>query len=124
MKRLPVVLIFLAVLLIAGCGNSVDSLAGQVDKLEGNTFLVGCSEAATKGKKGPINAIGYMCNVQYNEETIFRDVDGHSLNADDMLTGSKVNVILEKPTDIRKKFEKKVPLELVAKEIVLLSDES
>jgi len=119
-KRLSAVLIFLAVLLIAGCGNSVNSFEGQIEKIEDNGFLIGCSDAANKGKKGGINDIGYTCNVQYNEETIFRDVDGNLLNADDILTSSIVNVILKKPADIRKKFEKKTSLELTAKEIVLL----
>jgi len=123
-KRLPVVLVFLALLLISGCGNSVDSFTGQVEKIEENAFLIDCSDAATKGIEGPVNAIGYICNVQYTEETIFRDVDGNSLHVDDILTGSMVNVILEEPTDIRKKIEKNVSFVLIAKEFVLISSES
>ncbi|MFC6332548.1 hypothetical protein ACFP56_07910 [Paenibacillus septentrionalis] len=120
MKQLPVFLVLLAVLLIAGCGNSVNSFQGQIENIQENGFLIGCSEAANKGKKGGINDIGYMCNVQYNDETIFRDVDSNSLHVDDILTGSMANVILEKPVDIRKKIEKNDSFVLIAKEIVLL----
>jgi hypothetical protein len=120
MNRLTVILVFLAVLLV-GCGNSVSSFEGQVDKIQDKGFLISCSEAANKGKKGDVDAIGYDCNVQYAKETIFREVNGNLLDVDDILLSSTVNVILEKPVDIRKKFKSKKPFVLTAKEIVLIN---
>ncbi len=120
MIRLMVLLLFLSVLLV-GCGNPVSSFKGQVDKIQEKGFLISCSDAANKGKKGDIDAIGYGCNVQYTEKTIFRDMNSKSLRVDDISLSSTVNVILEKPVDIRKNFEKSKPFVVTAKEIVLLT---
>ncbi|MGF7036501.1 hypothetical protein J2T17_007564 [Paenibacillus mucilaginosus] len=120
MFRLKVLLILLTVVSV-GCGNSVSSFEGQVDKIQDKGFLISCSDAANKGKKGNIDGIGYMCNVRYTEETIFREVNGNLLNVDDISLSSTVNVTLEKPVDIRKKYEKKAPFNLTAKEIVLIT---
>ncbi|AEI42362.1 hypothetical protein KNP414_03823 [Paenibacillus mucilaginosus KNP414] len=48
-------------------------------------------------------------------------MNGNLLNADDISLSSTVNVTLEKPVDIRKKYEKKAPFILTAKEIVLIT---
>ncbi|MEK3884343.1 hypothetical protein [Paenibacillus sp. PL2-23] len=123
MARLLAVLIFLTIILVS-CGNPVRSFVGEVNTIQDKGFLIGCSDAATKGIKGNLNAIGYLCNVQYTEETIFREVNGNSLHADDISLSSTVSVILEKPVDIRKKYEqsKSGPFILTAKEIVLITE--
>jgi hypothetical protein len=120
MVRLVVLLLFLSILLV-GCGNPVSSFKGEVNNIQEKGFLIGCSDAANKGKKGNIDSIGYGCNVQYTEKTVFRDMNGKSLRADDISLSSTVSVNLEKPVDIRKKFEKSKPFVLTAKEIVLLT---
>lgn len=122
MVRLVIVLLFLG-LVLSGCGNSVRSFEGSIDKIEANGFLVNCSNAANKGKTGAIDAIGYICNVQYNNQTIFRDKSGTTLNPNDFSPSSIVNITLEKPVDIRRGFEKKKPFVLNAKEIVLITKE-
>ncbi|MCQ6559952.1 hypothetical protein [Paenibacillus mendelii] len=120
MVRVVAVLLFLSVFLV-GCGNPVSSFEGEIDKIQDNEFRISCSDAANKGKKGDIIDIGYLCNVQYTNQTLFRDIKGESIKAADISLGSTVNVILEKPVDIRKNFRKNKPFVLTAKEIVLLT---
>ncbi|RAP76093.1 hypothetical protein [Paenibacillus montanisoli] len=123
MFRVVIVFICLGLLLV-GCRSSDDEgLEGQIEKVETNHFVVDCSDEANKGKKGAIDAVGYGCNVEYTHQTIFRDESGKALKIDDFSSGSIVNVVFEKPVNIRESIAKKKPFVVTAKEIVLLTNE-
>jgi hypothetical protein len=120
MLRLVIIIVFLGSFLV-GCGSSIESFEGQIEKVETKRFIVDCSDEASKGKRGAIDAIGYGCNVEYTNQTTFRNESGNSLKVSDFSPGSIVNVILVKPVNIRKSIEKEKPFVLTAKEIVLLT---
>ncbi|QNK57604.1 hypothetical protein [Paenibacillus sp. PAMC21692] len=83
------------------------------------TMQVGCSDEANKGKLG-VNDIGYLCSVTITDQTNFRDEEGNSLTESDLSIGSTVKIILTEPVNIRRSFEKEEPLNLAAKEIILI----
>ncbi|RCW39107.1 hypothetical protein [Paenibacillus prosopidis] len=120
MLRLVIIIVFLGSFLV-GCGNSIESFEGQIEKVETNRFIVDCSDEANKGKRGAIIDIGYGCPVQFTDQTTFRNESGNSLKMSDFSPSSIVNVILVKPVNIRKNIEKEKSFVLTAKEIVLLT---
>ena len=119
MYRVIAVLVIAAIFLM-GCTKSTESFQGQIEDIRTSSFIVDCSDEVNKGKKGPINAIGYRCSVEYTSNTIFTDANGKLLTIHDLLPGSEVKVILSKPANIRRNFESKNSKPLIAKEIVLM----
>ncbi|MEF2246345.1 hypothetical protein [Paenibacillus sp. IITD108] len=119
MYRVIAALVISAIFL-AGCAESTESFQGNTWEIGTSSVVVDCSDEVNKGKKGPINAIGYGCSVEYTSNTTFKDVNGKSITINDLIPGSEVKVVLSKSVNIRRNIESKNPKPLIAKEIVLL----
>jgi len=119
MYRVIAALVISAIFLV-GCAKSTESFQGEIWDFRTNSIVVRCSDEVNKGKKGPINSIGYGCSIEYTSNTTFKDVNGKPLTIHDFLPGSEVKVILAKPVNIRRNFEGNKSKPLIAKEIVLL----
>lgn len=91
MNRFVIIVAFF-VIILAGCSRSTESFQGQIEEVGDNRFVVNCSTEVNKGKKGGINAIGYGCPVDYTNQTSFRDENGNSLTAKEIILLGGVSI--------------------------------
>jgi hypothetical protein len=116
------VLLILICTFVAGCGRTSSRfMQGMIDSMEAGILHVDCTDEVNKGKKTDfILLVGYSCAVAITDQTTFRDEDGKSLTAEDFPSESTVKIIFSEPVNIRRSFEKEEPLNLAAKEIILI----
>lgn len=107
--------LLLLVLLLTGCANRTDSFQGIIESVEEGSFIVGCSDEINKGKKN-VNDIGYLCAVNYTDETKWLDPAGNELAMEDFIKGSEVKVILSKKVQFNQDYGE-LP---AAKEMILI----
>ncbi|MBB3070014.1 hypothetical protein FHS14_003009 [Paenibacillus baekrokdamisoli] len=112
-----VFLLTLIILYIRGC-NPTKEFDAAIESIEGNRFIVNCSHEVVKGMKGPINDIGYGCNVQLTDTTKLQDAAGKTLQIQDYKHGDTVHIILKKRQYINQKH-----LSFEASKIILLHKE-
>jgi hypothetical protein len=104
---------------LVGCG-SIQTFEGNLDSIKDGVFIVNCSDEVNKGKGKNINGIGYLCTVNVNSKTKLLDEHGTTLKMTDFPLESNIRVVLVKSENI-KKIEKGQQQNLVASEIILLS---
>lgn len=120
MKKSGSLLLALVVCAVmTACSSKVDSFEETIDGIEQNRIQVDCSEEVNRNKKGPIDSIGYYCNVQIDKDTVFKNQKGQPLKLEDFSKGDRIRITLSKPVDIS---EKKRSFE--AREIVMLAESS
>jgi hypothetical protein len=117
--RRPLILFALIGLLLVGCG-SIKTFQGKLDSIKDGVFIINCSDEVNNGKGKNINGIGYLCNVKVTNNTKFLDEHGTTLKITDFPLESNIRVVLMQSENI-KEIEKGQQLNLVAKEIILLS---
>lgn len=101
MKRIVVFLTMLCLLAIACTTNkSVISFEATIDGIHEDKIVVNCSDEVNKGKIGPIDSIGYLCNVAFNSTTSFTDHNDNSLLIEDFSVGDLVEIKLSTPQNI------------------------
>src|SRR5690606_2242143 len=115
--------LLIALMFLTGCTKPTDSIEGPIEDISDSSFVINCSDEVNRGKKGPINGIGYRCSVEFTDQTVFRDMHGNSLTVNEFISGSTVKVTLSEPVDLRKRMESDKPLGLVANDVILLTRE-
>ncbi|TCM84683.1 hypothetical protein EV294_1351 [Paenibacillus sp. BK033] len=116
MKRVGVALLVVAVALTGCWEQKTKTFQGAVERVENGRISLNCSDEMNRGKRGAIDAIGYICDIETTSQTVYRDEDGSDLKASDFKTGEVVKVILTKAAD----FHASKPGKRYAETLILL----
>jgi hypothetical protein len=111
-------LFFLLLLLLVSCSSPIGSFEGDIEDIKSDMVQVNCSSTVNRDKDGDIESIGYICNVDVNEDTVITNINGVQISIDDLKKGQKVQIVLNEKVDIR---ESKNSREVTADEINVLN---
>lgn len=109
------IFIIVVVILLSGCTKTFE---GVVYEVEGDYFLVDCTDEATIKSKA-IEDIGYGCKVKLSDKTSFRSETGESLVLDEIKEEATVRVLLMHSKNITHSKDSRV---VEAKEVIVLDE--
>ncbi|WP_132420152.1 hypothetical protein [Paenibacillus albiflavus] len=94
----------------------MSSFNTTIDSISKNEIVVNCSDVINKGKK-QANSIGYLCTVDINKSTVFKDISDNPLTLEDFSSGNLIRIVLSTPQPISEKNRR-----FEVAEIILIKD--
>ncbi len=117
-------IIFLVLVILAGCSTTVEEIYGEIAIVENNRFFMSdCSIAKDKSNAIGENSRGKShsyCYIKMVSGTKRYDLNGNEIAYEEFTPGSTIKVTLAKPVD-SKRLNNKQTNEFNAKEIILVN---
>ncbi|GIP37101.1 hypothetical protein J31TS4_03810 [Paenibacillus sp. J31TS4] len=102
---------------LTGCSKNtaVQTVITSIASIDTERLNVNCSEEVNRHKRGPINAIGYLCAVKITDDTSITTGENKPISRDELKVGDSIRIELMAPMEINETNRT-----LEAKEIVRL----
>jgi hypothetical protein len=97
-----------------------NSFQGSVEGIEGSELLVDCTDTVNRNKDGDVEALGYLCSIQIDENLEIIGQDGKQIDVQYLKSNQVVEVIMDNPKKIGNSVGSR---KIVAKKIIILTEE-